>query len=199
MPLLSIALTLFLTANPLGNSAAIISLINNQDYEKKKWIMLRESLLSYALALFFLFFGTVFLAHFSIECYTLPIFGGILMLLFSLDMIFKDPFSPKTAQNSQQDPFFVPIATPLITGPGVLAMIMLYASHEEYVFTLFLAITLAWIGIAFVLFISPSLFKKMRKEGIKALEHFMGFILLLMGVQMILRGVSEYIHFLKGS
>src|SRR5690349_4715571 len=51
----SIAFTLFLVANPIGNIPAFVAVLKDFDFQRQKKILFRESLFSYAIAIFFLF------------------------------------------------------------------------------------------------------------------------------------------------
>lgn len=194
--LFSIALTLFLVANPIGNSPGIVALVKDFPFDKQKKIMLRESLFALGLALFFQFFGEVFLKHINVKEYSLGLCGGILLFLVSLDMIFPPDHSSSTAVQ-KQEPFFVPIATPLITGPGLMTMIMIYSRQEESDLKIFSAICLAWVGVTAVLIFAPYLQRLLKKRGLLALEQLMGMILAMISMQMIVKGASLFVHSLK--
>ncbi|MFQ5730248.1 MAG: MarC family protein, partial [Waddliaceae bacterium] len=154
MPLLSIVITFFLVANPIGNSPAIIALIKDFDFERQKRIMFRESLFALAIACFFQYLGRVFLAQLEISDYTLGVSGGILLLLVALKMIF--PHHPSSSNAAlHRDPIIVPIATPLIAGPALLTIIMSYSKRADNNAKITLAIILAWIGVTAALVVAP--------------------------------------------
>jgi len=190
--LLKISFIFFLVANPIGNSPAIIALIKDFDFDKQKKIMLRESLLALFLALFFQYLGEIFLSQLDISVYTLRVAGGVLLLLVSLDMIFA--YSKSDSKSTlKQEPLFVPIATPLITGPGLLTFIMVTSQQEANNLKVSLAICLTWVGVTASLLAAPYLNRILKKRGMAALEQLMGLFLTMMAVSMIVRGLSEFI------
>ena len=119
-PLLQLSLTFFLVTNPIGNSPTFLALVKDYDFENQKRILLREGIISLIIALFFQYLGEHFLGLLHVSDYAMTLCGGILLLIISLTMIF--PKVPKiTHKPKKQDPFIVPIATPLLAGPGVLS------------------------------------------------------------------------------
>ncbi len=192
MSTIAIALTFFLVANPIGNSPAIIALIKDLDFERQKRVMLRESLLALLLALFFQYLGEVFLSELEIRVYTLRLSGGILLLIVSLGMIFSSPQKKTETQTLKREPLFVPIATPLITGPALLTIIMFIAKQEKNNPKVSLAIGITWIGVTASLFAAPYLNRILKERGLAALEQLMGLFLTLMAIAMIIQGSIEF-------
>lgn len=192
MSTLAIALTFFLVANPIGNSPAIIALIKDLEFERQKRVMLRESLLALLLALFFQYLGEVFLSELEIRVYTLRLSGGILLLIVSLGMIFSSSQKKTATQTLKREPLFVPIATPLITGPALLTIIMFIAKQERNNPKVSLAIGITWIGVTASLLAAPYLNRILKERGLAALEQLMGLFLTLMAVGMIIQGSIEF-------
>lgn len=190
-----IALTFFLVANPIGNSPTILSLVKNLDFERQRVVVLREGVISLIIALFFFFFGEIFLDLLKIDNYALRLTGGIVLFLVALQMMFHKPESSQEA-DLKKEPFIVPIATPLISGPGLMTMIMI-SSGTYPMFVVFFAILLAWVGVLGVLATAPYIQKLVGKRGMAALEQVMGMILALISMQMIVYGALEFVKTLK--
>lgn len=190
--MLEIALTLFLVTNPIGNSPAILALVKNFSFEKQKKILLRETLFALIIALFFQYFGEIFLGALHIERYATTLTGGVILLLVSLGMMFPSHEADNGQQN-QQEPYIVPIATPLLSGSGLLSTIMLYAAREGNQLLISSAILLAWVGVTVVMYAAPYLQKYLGLRGLLALEQFMGMVLALISVEMLVKGASLFI------
>jgi multiple antibiotic resistance protein len=191
--LLEIALTFFLVANPFGNSPAIIALIKDFDFERQKRIMLTEALLALLLALFFQYLGKIFLDQLSICCYSMRIAGGVLLLLVALDMIFS-PITENSKGPLKREPLFVPIATPLITGPALLTIIMVYSAQEKNPLKITAALGITWIGVTGSLLLAPYLNKVLKKRGLTVLAQLMGLFLTMMAVGMVVQGLTDFFH-----
>lgn len=193
--ILPMAVKFFLVANPIGNSPAILALTKSFPFKQQRRIILRETFIALLIALFFQFFGEFFLGLFNIKDYSLTLTGGILLLLVALKMIFSSNVSTENPA-LKQEPFIVPIATPIITGPGLMAFIMLYSRLEPNTLFVSLAILLAWIGITIILGYAPYLQRALGQRGLIALEQLMGMVLSFMSMEMIVSGTTLFIKHL---
>ena len=189
------AVKFFLVANPVGNSPAVLALTKDFPFQQQRRIILREVFIALLIALFFQFFGEFFLGLINIQDYSLTLTGGILLFLVSLKMIFTSDDLHSSAA-LKQEPFIVPIATPIITGPGLMAFIMLYSRLEPNTLSVTFAILLAWVGIVAILGFAPYLQRILGQRGLVALEQLMGMILSFMSMEMIVRGATLYLKHL---
>ena len=194
--ILTLALTYFLVANPIGNSPTILSLLKNYSFEKQKKIIFREAIFSLIVALFFQFFGEMFLKFLHIKQYTLTFTGGLVLFMTSLQMIFHKPES-LILEQAKIEPFIVPIATPLISGPGLMTMIMVTARSQNNDFIITAAIMIAFSGVTAVLVSAPYVQKLIGKRGMAALEQVMGMILGLISMQMLINATHLFIKSLS--
>lgn len=198
MTITQLALIFFIVTNPIGNCPAIIALIKQHTVKEQQKILFRESIFSMILAIFFLFLGETFLSNLKIENYSLTLSGGILLFIVALKMIFSDRSQTETA-HQKQDPFIVPIATPLLSGAGLLTMIMLYSKQEANDWKLLAAILIAWVGVTAILVAAPYLQILFGKRGMAALEQLMGMLLAMVAMEMIVNGSALFLTFLSTS
>ncbi|MEI8366019.1 MAG: MarC family protein [Parachlamydiaceae bacterium] len=193
---LALALTYFLVANPIGNSPTILALLKDYDFNKQKKIVLREGIISLIIALFFQFFGELFLEALHISDFSLTLTGGLVLFLIALQMIFHKPETAQTAK-LKQEPFIVPIAMPLISGPGLMTMIMVTSRVEANNLKITLAILIAFSGVIAVLVAAPYVQKIIGKRGMAAMEQVMGMILGLISMNMIVNAGFLFIKSLS--
>src|SRR5207253_2960206 len=113
--IIQLAIIFFIVTNPIGNSPTIIALINDHSLREQQKILFREAMFSMLLAIFFLFLGETFLHNLCIKNFALTTSGGILLFIVALKMIFSQRDDSKVTE-PKQDPFIVPIATPLLSG-----------------------------------------------------------------------------------
>lgn len=182
----TLALTFFIVANPIGLSPTILALLKDVKFDRKKKVIFREALIALALALFFQYFGEVFLSSLGINDYALTITGGVLLLMVALQMLFHKP--EVINEKPKEEPFIVPIATPLISGPGLMTIIMINARTVNNDLIVTLAVLVAWCGVIGILMIAPYLQKILGMRGLAVLEQVMGMILGLIAVQMLING-----------
>jgi multiple antibiotic resistance protein len=187
----------FIVTNPIGCSPTVLALIKEYPIREQQKILLRESMFALMLAIFFLFLGDTFLRSLKIEDYAARISGGILLFIVALQMIFSVKNDAKPEKLKQQ-PFLVPIATPLLSGAGLLSVILLYSKQEANDFMILGAILIAWIGVTVILVAAPFLLVFLGKKGLAAVEQLMGMLLAMISIEMIVRGTSLFLTSLSG-
>ncbi len=189
--IISIAILLMLVIDPFGNVPVILSILKDVPLEKRKAIIVRETLIGLAILVLFLFGGELFLNLFHLETSAVRIAGAVIFFIIGLKMIFPGSEGSSGLYGSTNEPFVVPIAIPLIAGPSTLATLLLMSkSHASDISGLFGALLLAWLASAFIMYLSPLLYKLLREKGLLALEKLMGMLLLIMSIQMFIDGIQ---------
>jgi multiple antibiotic resistance protein len=186
-------LTLFLVMDPLGNIPLFLVLLDNVREERRRWVLLRESLIALAALILFLYAGPYLLSLLQISRPALGISGGVVLFLIALRMIFPVPggvFGP----TPDGEPFIVPIAIPLIAGPSALATVMLFSTVSSSRWEWTIAILLAWILSTTILLAATFLRRILRPRGLIAIERLMGMILMTVAVQMLLTEIGSVLR-----
>ncbi|WP_461832862.1 MarC family protein [Desulfothermus sp.] len=192
---LKISIPLFLIMDPFANSTACLAILKDHPSEVQQKIIFREMLIALFLMIIFQFFGSFFLNFLSIDKSTLRIAGGIILFIISLKLIF--PEETTSLSQYEKDPFIVPIATPFIAGPSLLAAIMLYAKKTPSQLKLFLSLFIAWLGCLIIMLSFTRLKNTLKDRGTRAIERLMGLILILLAVQMLEEGIKYFLETIK--
>lgn len=189
MDVLSTALTLLLVMDPLGNIPNFMAALKCVPEPRRFRIILRECLFALGILLAVLAGGRGFMAVFSLSTEALRISGGIMLFLIAIRMIF--PFhAGERAEQGDEEPFIVPLATPLIAGPSLIATIMILAGNATVSHTrIFAAIICAWLVCTAILLSAPFFARILRRRGLMAVERLMGMLLIVVAVQMFLDGL----------
>ncbi len=193
MSLWSIAFSLFILMDAVGNIPFFISFLKGIKPHRQKTIIVRELLIALGVILLFVFLGDAFMQFLNIQSDTIEITGGILLFLLALKMVF--PPANKGSESpplSGEEPFIVPLAVPLIAGPGVLAAAMIYDKQAMNNWIVALAVCLAWIASLAILLIAPWLQKVLGSKGLVAMERLMGLLLTLISIEMFLSGLHAF-------
>ncbi len=192
---ISSIITLCLIMDPFGNIPLFISALKKVSPERRKVVLFRELAIAVVIMLIFLFMGGWFLRAFDIHSFSMSIAGGLILFIISAKLVFGNDTEP-TSDPRDEEPFIVPLAIPLVAGPAVLSMIMiLSAQHPNKMVTLS-AVLVASVFNSAVLALSFPISKFLGKRGLVAIERLSGMILVLMSVNMIMDGISDFI---KGS
>lgn len=191
MDIAATALLLFLIIDPIGNVPVFLAVLRGMPPRRRRYVILRELLFALGVMLLFLVAGGTILGLLQLQQEALSIAGGIILFLIALRMIFPHEHGP-VAQD--QDPFFVPLAVPLVAGPSVIAMLLLLVSREpERMLDWMAALILAWGASAVILLGSSSFYRAFSERGLRAMERLMGMLLVLLSVQMLLDGIGEFV------
>ncbi|MEW8536025.1 MAG: MarC family protein [Candidatus Thiodiazotropha endolucinida] len=189
----SVAVTLFLIMDPLGNVPVFNAVLSKLDRSRRTKVVARELIIAFFVLLGTLFVGDILLAFLGLTQPSLHIAGGVLLFIISLRMIF--PSRPDHGDEAMdEEPFIVPLAVPLIAGPSTIAVLLLLSSSQpgrilEWVVALFLA----WLGTTILLLGSSKLLDVIGTRGSLALERLMGMILVILATQMLLDGIRDFV------
>ncbi|MDR3670639.1 MAG: MarC family protein [Holophaga sp.] len=192
---LSATLLLVLTTDPLGNIPLFISTLEKVKPERRFFIITREVLIALAVLLLFMLFGQGFLALLHLSDEALSVAGGVILLLIAIDMVFPHRRPKVEGAEPAGEPFIVPLAIPVISGPSAMATVLLLSSRNpgrRLEWAGAICLTMAIVYLVFLLAIR--LRKLLGAEAITAMERLMGLVLTALAVEMLLGGVTSYIR-----
>ena len=192
--IISVSVVLFFIMDPIGNMPIFNAVLGHVDTGRKVKIAARELIFALIVLLVFLYSGSTILSFLGLEQPSLSIAGGILLFIISLRMIFPRPGRAEDIDGAE-DPFFVPLAVPLVAGPSTIAMLLLLSSTEpDKMPSWTVALLLAWGVSTVILLAAPFLLSVLGNRGARALERLMGMILIIMATQMLLNGIEEFVN-----
>jgi multiple antibiotic resistance protein len=159
-------------------------------------IILRELFVALLILLAFTFCGDKILELLGISRPIIGMAGGILLFLISLTMVF--PRKNGTDEMPTQEPVIVPLAIPIIAGPGAIATVMLYSHETGNVWLVGAAAIAAWVPSLIIILLGSYIKKLLGDKGLTAIERLGGMLVCLIGVQMFasstLLVVKEFFH-----
>ena len=205
---MQIEFTLFLTTfttllaiiNPFEALPVFLELLEGKDNAQHRAVAFRSCLYATVLCLFFLFFGTYLLKIFGVPLSMIRIAGGIVLTRIGFDL-----FAPSGSAGSIVKPenpnaniAFMPLAIPLMFGPGAIATILgmtstVKNSHDEMLSLAAISVAiLATMLVTFLcLLFAGTLAKRLGATGIDAITRIVGFFVSAIGVGLVFDGVIE--------
>jgi multiple antibiotic resistance protein len=173
--------------NPLGAVPIFVALTSGTiDAERK--IILFVALL----------FGDLLLRFFGITIHSFSVGGGILILLMAISMLqAKISAVSHTAEEaregaSKESVAVVPLAMPLLAGPGAISTVILYA-HKNPSLTHYaiLGVDILIVGVLLwaVLQLVPWISRHVSQTGINIFTRIMGLILAAIAIEFIANGL----------
>ena len=193
--------TLLAIINPLEVLPVYLKLLEGKNVATHRQIAWKSCVYAFFLSLFFLIFGTVILRLFGVPLAMVRIVGGIILVKIGFEL-----FSPSSSGGNvagggaAQDAniAFVPLAMPLMCGPGAIATILGMASTikqsptELASFVAVVAAILATMLVTYLCLIyAGKLSEKLGAMGIDAITRIVGFFVSAMGGALIFDGVLE--------
>ncbi len=183
---ITIAAAIFFVLNATGQIPLFLALLAPFDQKRQMRIIVRELTIALAILLIFTFFGDWVLKVLGISRPIIGMAGGILLFIISLGMIFPKP--GQGVEKLKQEPMIIPLAIPVITGPGAITTVMLYAHETGNALLVAGAAFCAWVP-SLLIILAGSLIKKLLGEkGLIAVERLGGMLVCLIGIQMFTSG-----------
>lgn len=176
---------LFVAVDAIGVLPIFISLTENVKNREKLDIIIRSVTTAVCLAIGFIFLGKATFKLLNITIADFMIAGGILLFCIAIiDLL--NPTKKRRIPTSELG--FVPLGTPLITGPAVLTTSLLML--DTYGLSVTLAAVLLNILLAGIIFLSAGvLIKILGVAGSRALSKVTSLLLAAIAVMMIRKGV----------
>jgi multiple antibiotic resistance protein len=190
--------TLLAIINPLEVLPIFLSLTHDKDQTARRHIARRACLFAFALLLFFLFFGAFVLKLFGVSLAMVRVAGGIVLTRIGFEL-----FAPTGSGHGAlldagpgDDIAFMPLAMPLMCGPGAIATVLGMmatiekAPDEPSAFVaIFAAVVLAVFATYLCLASAGRLVGWFGPIGIAAITRIVGFFVSAMGVSLVFDGV----------
>ncbi len=181
-------LTLLLVMDPLGNIPLFLSALRSVPEPRRRRVVLRECCFALAILAVVFLGGRGFMAVMDLTQEAVRISGGVLLFIIALRMIY--PLRDDAAGPPKEEPFIVPLATPYVAGPSVIAVIILMRGDpEKSLAATGFAVFAAWGITTLILLVSPLLARILKQRGLAAVERLMGMLLIVVAVQMFLDGL----------
>lgn len=185
----TVALTIFFAIDSIGTIPTFLSLLKKFERKKRILVAARELFFALIIMILFNYLGRFLLDLLSLTRTTVQISGGVVLFLIAIRLIFSHD-EEKVKYWGETPPFIVPIATPLIASPSVLAVIMIFAKEFQSDLTIISATILAWFVSALIIFFAGPIYKIIGEKGLVACERLMGLIVSLIAIQMFVEGIK---------
>ena len=205
------AATLFALVNPLGMLPVFIGYTAGRRAGVQRWLAIFVTITVLGLMLLFLFAGTALLKFFGITLDAFRIAGGILLLLIGIRTVAHDAANKtkdlavtseagelKEAE-SVYGQIVVPLAMPLLVGPGVIANLILYAGEAWQRRSASLSwglvgVTVAISAVTLVILLSARYLRRLLGDvGLNIATRILGLLVASIGVQFVIAGLTNVI------
>ncbi len=198
--LLGTIISLLPIVNPFSVAVTFISLSKDMDDGKRNRQALLASVYMAVILIVFLAAGVLIMKFFGISLPGIRIAGGIIITYIGFRMLNpeqKDPHLDGAENTSDDDIAFTPIAMPMLSGPGAIAVTIGMAANAdsriEYTGEILGIIAVA--VMSYILLRAAGSVKSLLGDyGVVILTRIMGFLLICIGVQFFMQGILDFIR-----
>jgi multiple antibiotic resistance protein len=192
--------TLLAIINPLEVLPVYLQLLVGKDAATHRAVAFKACFYALLLSFFFLVFGTLMLRIFGVPLAMVRVVGGIILMRIGFELFTppKDGGMGAASAAPNANIAFVPLAMPLMFGPGAIATIIgmtatIKQSGEELLsfVAISAAIALTMAVTYLCLAYADRLSKWLGPMGIDAATRIVGFFVSAIGVGLIFDGVIE--------
>ena len=193
----------FVVVEPVSLIPLFTGLTTGATSAYKRRMALRAVSVAAAILVLFALGGASFLKLMGISLEAFRIFGGLLLFLLALEMVFARESGTRTSSSEaaesrrRADISVFPLAFPFIAGPGALATILLWfgpvrLSEQPALFAAYLAAVLLVLVIALVMMLlADPLMRVIGVTGANVASRLLGVILGALAVQFVLDGLRQ--------
>ncbi|HXW74779.1 MAG TPA: MarC family protein [Steroidobacteraceae bacterium] len=193
----------FVVVEPVSLIPLFTSLTAGAATAYKRRMALKAICVAAAILLLFSLGGAPFLALMGISLEAFRIFGGLLLFLLALEMVFARESGTRTSSDEaaesrrRADISVFPLAFPFIAGPGALATILLWFGPVQLpaqtaLFVAYLIAVMLVLAVALVLMLlADPLMRVIGVTGANVASRLLGVILGALAVQFVLDGLRQ--------
>ncbi|HUK84386.1 MAG TPA: MarC family protein [Candidatus Acidoferrum sp.] len=183
-------IALFIIIDPFGNIPIFIGLTENVPEAQRKKIYNTAVIVGMILLLVFAFTGQGIITFFGVSIYSFYVAGGILLLIVAVRILITGSMHENV--ESVESLGAVPIAIPLLVGPGAITTTILDLQIYDITVTV-LAVVIVLAITWFILRYINQIYKLLGKTGSLVISKVMALLIAAIAVQYILTGVTHFV------
>ena len=183
-------IVLFIVVDPFGNIPIFMSLTEKMTENQKRKVFNTATLVGFILLLIFAFTGQEIFKIFGISIYSFEIAGGILLLILAIRILISGGLRENV--ESPETIGAVPIAIPLLVGPGAVTTTIFTLQMYDILVTVLsvmIVLLLTWLILRFM----SNLYCFLGKTGALVIARVMAMLIAAIAVQYILNGVGSFL------
>lgn len=193
--------------NPLSISPVFLSITAHQDEPRRRRTALGAATAVTVILIVTALLGDWILKAFSIGVHSFSVGGGVLLMMTAIAMLQakEDPTRKRMDENGDDPPdrsvAVVPLALPLLAGPGSLTTVIIYtqqASGVMHRLSLCAVVVIVGVVCGVVLTAATGLGRLIGRVGINVATRVMGIVLAAIAVEFITLGLRGLLPGLAG-
>jgi multiple antibiotic resistance protein len=184
------AIALFIIVDPLGDIPIFMGLTDKMPDGSRKKVYNTATLVGFVLLLIFAFTGQEILNIFDLSIYSFEVAGGLLLLIIAIRILISGSMHENV--ESPESIGAVPIAIPLLVGPGAITTtifnLQAYGTLTA-ILAVVIVLSLTWVILRFI----NQVYRVLGKTGALIIARVMALLIAAIAVQYILTGVTHFV------
>jgi multiple antibiotic resistance protein len=204
--LLTCLVSLFIIIDPLGNIFPYLALSEELTPAGARGLAWRACLYAFLILGLFVGLGRIILHFFGISLPAIQIAGGLILFRIAIDMLEgRGHFNRLDTSSSlnpsdYRDVALVPLAVPLLSGPGAISTVLVLTSRsknypEDGLILLSLALIFLFTYGCFRF--ARTLLNFLKESRVRLITRLMGLIMAALAVQFVLEGLAAAFPYLR--
>ncbi|MDO8532538.1 MAG: MarC family protein [Dehalococcoidia bacterium] len=192
-PLLLSAIPIFVAIDPVGTLSFLLGLTQGMSSRERSRVTRFAILTALGLGLGFLAVGQLVFSLLGITQASFLVAGGVLLFILTTNDIVRGVSIPREAQ-PRQDEYVgvVPLGTPLVVGPAVLATLLLLV--QRYHIAVVVAAFMLNLGLTWLVFAQADrITRVLGRAGLMVVAKIAGLLLAAIAVDMVRRGIMQFL------
>jgi multiple antibiotic resistance protein len=195
------SVALFTIMNSMSAGVIMLSMVpDTVSHKELKHIALKNTKAVFIAMIILYLIGVYVFQFFGISPMSLRVFGGLILLFMGINMVLGHDKKVNSSQKEidaaqdKDDISVVPLAIPIIIGPGLATTLITFQAQSTGWFDYLISIVAIIIVVLTNYFLLANMnYIKMRMgiNGLKVLNRIMGLIVGSLAVQMIVQGLVE--------
>lgn len=191
--------SLLAIVNPIGSVPLYIAMTGGYSRAHRQATLRRAIATAFGILVAFAALGTWILQFFGITTQAFQIAGGIIFFGIGWDMLQARRSRVRTTDEevsegaAKDDIGIIPLGMPTLAGPGAITTVIALngqatdlLSHAAVYVAIVLVLLISWL----ILTAAPAVTRRMGSTGMNVLTRLMGLIVMVVGAQLVINGVT---------
>ncbi len=192
--------TLLIIMDPFGNLPFFFLFTEGNSTTQRRKVAVIASLTACMILILFGMTGDAILRFFGISLPAFQLAGGFIFFLYALQLLHLIPGGLKTSSEEEKEGIakesaaLVPLATPLLAGPGAITAVLVWQKTPEVPVNkalLLAAIVIACLIVYLIFHFGERIMRVLGVGGIRVVTRLMGLLLAVIAVQFMVSGFQQ--------
>lgn len=187
---------MFFIMTPFFVLTVFLTVTNEATNSEKKALAIKVTFSVIVVTLILLFFGQHIFSIFGLTLDAFRIGAGALLFLTAVGLVKGSKDGRKANDTTINDLAVVPLAIPIIIGPGAIGILLVIGASFDTTSSLIIgssAIVAAILVVGFMLYTSSFIEKFIGKQGLLVISKITGLFLAALSAQIVFTGIKNFL------